>query len=326
MILSDLSIRRPVLAWVMNLVIVLIGIICYQRLAVRLIPNVDVPVVTVATGYPGANAQVIESQITKPIEDALSGIEGIDFIQSVSRAESSQVTVSFKLNRDPDAAASDVRDRHHHASLQQRESPRREAHRIGVAIGSVAVKQAGSGAVGRYIGPSNQRDRHSGAVKRHGLESLGDKAAGVIATDHLLLLDQGSLARLQVVVEDRSGCDEGLVPNADGRQLPFRIGVEVGLEGRLRKGDAMSGGVAQATHGQLRDSILPLTDQQVPGKAIVPLEHDGRAMGHDLLKRRALDIRHGCSHEAKVPSDVVDPKVEVIAEVIDVILDIGLTR
>jgi multidrug efflux pump len=111
MILSDTSIRRPVLAWVMNLVVLLLGIICYQRLPIRLIPNVDVPVVTVATSYPGANAQVIESQITKPIEDALSGIEGIDFIQSVSRAESSQVTVSFKLNRDPDAAASDVRDR-----------------------------------------------------------------------------------------------------------------------------------------------------------------------------------------------------------------------
>ena len=111
MILSDTSIRRPVLAWVMNLVILLIGIICYQRLPVRLIPNVDVPVVNVATNYPGANAQVIESQITKPIEDALSGIEGIDFIRSVSRAESSQVTVSFKLDRDADAAASDVRDR-----------------------------------------------------------------------------------------------------------------------------------------------------------------------------------------------------------------------
>ena len=111
MVLSDISIRRPVLATVMNLVILLVGIICYDRLAVRLIPNVDVPVVTVATGYPGANAQVIESQITKPIEDALSGIEGIDFIQSVSRAESSQVTVRFRLDRDADAAASDVRDR-----------------------------------------------------------------------------------------------------------------------------------------------------------------------------------------------------------------------
>lgn len=111
MVLSDISIRRPVLAIVLNLVILLVGFICYQRLSVRQLPNVDVPVVTVATSYPGANAQVIESQITKPIEETLSGIEGIDYIQSVSRAESSQVTVRFKLDRDADAAASDVRDR-----------------------------------------------------------------------------------------------------------------------------------------------------------------------------------------------------------------------
>jgi len=109
--LSIISIRRPVLATVLNLVILLIGIISYQRLAVRLIPNVDVPIVTVRTIYPGANAQVIESQITKPIEDTLSGIEGIDFISSVSRAEVSQVTVRFLLDRNADAAASDVRDR-----------------------------------------------------------------------------------------------------------------------------------------------------------------------------------------------------------------------
>ena len=109
--LPALSIRRPVLATVMSLIIVLVGLISYERLAVRLIPNVDEPIVTVATSYPGANAQVIESQITKPIEDALSGIEGIDYISSVSRAEQSQVTLRFKLNRDPDAAASDVRDR-----------------------------------------------------------------------------------------------------------------------------------------------------------------------------------------------------------------------
>ena len=95
----------------MSLLIVLIGLICYDRLAVRLIPKVDEPIVTVLTSYPGANAQVIESQITKPIEDALSGIDGIDYISSVSRAESSQVTVRFKLDRDPDGAASDVRDR-----------------------------------------------------------------------------------------------------------------------------------------------------------------------------------------------------------------------
>ncbi|HLF32446.1 MAG TPA: efflux RND transporter permease subunit [Xanthomonadales bacterium] len=121
--LPVISIRRPVLATVMNLLIMLIGIICYERLAVRLVPNVDEPVVSVFTGYPGANASVIESQITKPIEDALSGIEGIDHIQSISRAESSQVTVRFKLDRDADAAASDVRDR----VAQSRESLPQEA-------------------------------------------------------------------------------------------------------------------------------------------------------------------------------------------------------
>jgi multidrug efflux pump len=109
--LSDISIKRPVLATVMSLIIVLVGLICYERLSVRLIPNVDEPIVTVSTSYPGANARVIESQITKPIEDALSGIEGVDFIRSISRAENSQVTVRFTLARDPDSAASDVRDR-----------------------------------------------------------------------------------------------------------------------------------------------------------------------------------------------------------------------
>ena len=111
MVLSDLSIRRPVFATVINLVVLLLGIIAFQRLAVRLIPNVDVPVVTVNTSYPGASAQVIESQVTQPIEDALSGVEGIEYMQSVSREQSSQVTIRFRLNRDPDAAASDVRDR-----------------------------------------------------------------------------------------------------------------------------------------------------------------------------------------------------------------------
>jgi multidrug efflux pump len=111
MVLSDISIRRPVFAIVINLVVLLVGIIAYDRLAVRLIPNVDVPVVTVNTTYPGASAQVIESQVTQPIEDALSGVEGIEYMQSVSREQSSQVTIRFRLDRDPDGAASDVRDR-----------------------------------------------------------------------------------------------------------------------------------------------------------------------------------------------------------------------
>jgi multidrug efflux pump len=111
MVLPQLSIRRPVLATVVSLIIVLVGLICYKRLAVRQIPNIDTPVVSVNTSYPGANASVIESQITKPIEDAIAGIEGVDYMTSTSRAEESSVTVVFKLERDAGDAASDVRDR-----------------------------------------------------------------------------------------------------------------------------------------------------------------------------------------------------------------------
>ncbi len=109
--ISEICIKRPVFATVVNLLLILLGIVCYDRLSVREYPNIDVPVVTVDTNYPGASAEIMESQITKPLEDSLSGIEGIDFIRSISRSERSQITVEFKLDRDPDAAASDVRDR-----------------------------------------------------------------------------------------------------------------------------------------------------------------------------------------------------------------------
>lgn len=109
--ISELSISRPVLATVMNILVVLIGIIAYQSLPVREYPNIDVPVVTVETAYPGANAKIMESQVTQILEDSLSGIEGIDFMSSKSRSEKSQITLTFKLDRDPDSAASDVRDR-----------------------------------------------------------------------------------------------------------------------------------------------------------------------------------------------------------------------
>ncbi len=111
MILSDISIRRPVLATVMSLLIILVGLIAFDRLPVREYPNIDAPVVSVRTVYPGASAEVMESQITKPLEDSLSGIEGIRTIKSVSREEVSQITVEFVQSRDPEAAANDARDR-----------------------------------------------------------------------------------------------------------------------------------------------------------------------------------------------------------------------
>ena len=111
MILSDISIRRPVLATVANVLIVLLGLIAWDRLTIREYPNIDDPVVTITTNYPGANAEIIESQVTTPLEDGISGIEGIDYVSSISRAEQSQISVRFSSERDPDDAANDVRDR-----------------------------------------------------------------------------------------------------------------------------------------------------------------------------------------------------------------------
>ncbi|MBZ0215263.1 MAG: efflux RND transporter permease subunit, partial [Fimbriimonadaceae bacterium] len=108
---SELCIRRPVFATVLSLTIVLIGLVAYQRLSVREYPKIDPPVVSVETSYPGASAEIIESQVTKVLEDSLAGIEGIDFTTSISRAEQSQISITFNLDRDPSSAAADVRDR-----------------------------------------------------------------------------------------------------------------------------------------------------------------------------------------------------------------------
>ena len=109
--LPELCIKRPVFATVMSLMIVLIGVISFQRLTVREYPKIDTPVVSVRTVYKGASPQVMESQITQPLEDSISGIEGVRSVKSVSREEVSQITVEFVLERNVDSASNDVRDR-----------------------------------------------------------------------------------------------------------------------------------------------------------------------------------------------------------------------
>ena len=111
MFLPDISVRRPVLATVMSLMLVLIGILAYSRLSVREYPNIDSAIVSVRTVYPGASGEIVESQVTRPLEDSLAGIEGIKVMKSSSREEVSRITVEFVVDRDPDAAANDVRDR-----------------------------------------------------------------------------------------------------------------------------------------------------------------------------------------------------------------------
>lgn len=111
MSLSSISIRRPVLAIVMSLTIILFGAIGYTYLGVREYPSIDPPIITVTTTYTGANADVIESQVTEPLEEQINGIAGIRSLSSTSRDGRSRITAEFDVTIDLEAAANDVRDR-----------------------------------------------------------------------------------------------------------------------------------------------------------------------------------------------------------------------
>jgi multidrug efflux pump len=120
MSLSSVSIKRPVLATVMSIVIVVFGVIGYNFLGIRDFPSIDPPIISVSTSYSGANADVIESQITEPLEKAINGVPGIRNISSSSSVGSSNITVEFDLDADLETAANDVRDK---VSQAQRQLP-----------------------------------------------------------------------------------------------------------------------------------------------------------------------------------------------------------
>ncbi len=111
MILSDVAVTRPVFATVVSLLLTLFGIVAFLDLPLREYPDIDPPVVSIDTVYPGAAANVVETRITELIEDRIAGVEGIEFIELVSEDGRSRVTIEFEVGRDVDAAANDVRDR-----------------------------------------------------------------------------------------------------------------------------------------------------------------------------------------------------------------------
>jgi len=111
MILSDVSVKRPVFASVMSLLLIAFGLVAFDRLPLREYPDIDPPVVSIETVYRGAAANVVESRITQVIEDRIAGVEGIKYIQSISEDGRSAITVEFGIDRDIDGAANDIRDR-----------------------------------------------------------------------------------------------------------------------------------------------------------------------------------------------------------------------
>jgi multidrug efflux pump len=110
MILSDISIKRPVFAAVISLMLVTVGMIAFTKLPLRELPNIDPPVVSIDVAYPGAAAGVVETRITQVLEDAVAGIEGVDLVTSTSRNGRASVNLEFTLERDIESAANDVRD------------------------------------------------------------------------------------------------------------------------------------------------------------------------------------------------------------------------
>jgi len=108
--LSDISIHRPVFATVVSLLLIVLGVIAFMRLPLRELPDIDPPVVSISTNYTGASAAVMETRVTKVLEDAVSGIEGVDTIQSNSQNGTSQINIEFTLKRDIESAANDIRD------------------------------------------------------------------------------------------------------------------------------------------------------------------------------------------------------------------------
>jgi multidrug efflux pump len=108
--LSDISIHRPVFATVVSLLLIVLGVISFTRLPLRELPDIDPPVVSISTTYTGASAAVMETRVTKVLEDAVSGIEGVDTITSESENGTSRINIEFTLQRDIESAANDVRD------------------------------------------------------------------------------------------------------------------------------------------------------------------------------------------------------------------------
>ena len=145
MLLSDVSVKRPVAALVLSMLLCVFGFVSFTKLAVREMPDIESPVVSISTRYEGASATIIESQITSVLEDQLSGISGIDEISSTTRNSSSRITITFELGYDLNTGVSDVRDA---VARAQRSLPDE-------ADDPIVYKNNGSGQASLYINLSS---------------------------------------------------------------------------------------------------------------------------------------------------------------------------
>ena len=179
--ISEFCIRRPVFATVLSLVIILLGVVSYSRLTVREYPNVDEPVVSVSTRYPGASAKIVESQVTQILEGSIAGIPGIDVIDSFSRSEQSRISVRFRPDVDQDVAASDVRDR---VSRVRGRLPDEIDEPVVASFGEGRVLARDRGVFDRQVGVGRASNHHAILAQRAtriafgALDADGDEGHG----------------------------------------------------------------------------------------------------------------------------------------------------
>ena len=280
MTLPELCIKRPVFATVLSLIVLLVGAISYTRLPVREYPKIDEPVVSVQTIYRGASAEVVESQITKPLEDSLSGIEGVELMTSQSRSERSQINVRFRLTRDADAAAADVRDkvarvRNRHAGVGRRLGDRQGRGR---RLSDPLHRRR----IGAHV--AARRDRlHQPLHQAAAVRAAGRRRRARVrrAQDHDAHRDQPRAARR--LPAHRPGC-RGRPPAAERRdsRRPHRVGV-ARIRGGRRDRPAIDRAVRERHHRQRRRLSGPHPRRRQRR------DRAGRRARHFALQRQARD-------------------------------------
>ncbi|MEX1189125.1 MAG: efflux RND transporter permease subunit [Bacteroidia bacterium] len=306
--LSEISIKRPVLTIVMNLVIMLLGIIGYTYLGVREFPSIDPPIITVKTGYAGANADVVESQITEPLEKALNGIEGIRSISSASNLGSSSITVEFGLGSNLEAAANDVRDK---VSQAVRNLPQDID-----ALPTVSKADANSDAILSLTVQSDTRTQLE--VSDYAENVIGERLQTIPGVSALQIWGQKKYAmRLWMNPKEMAAlgvtaADVQMALNAQNVELPGgkisgdRTELSVKTDGRLKTVDDFNAMIIRSENGQIirfadigtvklgsenEETILRQSGTPMIGVALIPLPGSNYLEIADEFYRRVEIIK-----------------------------------
>ncbi len=313
--LSEISVRRPVLTIVMNLIIMLFGIIGYTFLGVREFPSIDPPVITVKTSYTGANADVVESQITEPLEKAINGIDGIRSISSASNQGNSTITVEFNLGANLEAAANDVRDK---VSQAVRDLPQDID-----ALPQVSKADANSDAILSLTVQSNTRSQLD--VSDYAENVIGERLQTIPGVSSLQIWGQKKYA-MRLRLDPRRMASLGVTPSeiqaALGRQnieLPGgkisgnKTELTVNTVGRLKSPDDFNNMIIKSNGTDIvrfsdlgfaelgtenEESILRQSGTPMIGLALVPLPGANYLEIADEFYRRIEDIKKD------VPDDI----------------------